>query len=222
MVGEGQNSKVAAQVPTNRVPARFTSFGGQIVRPWRGSVTLSCNAVGEPTSCEWYTSSLEQVRTDSSSNIQILQSGEVVFLSLQPQDAGNYTCKVENSQGSDRLHYSLIVQGNTLDLEYSFYERVVNIKFNSLVRVAVPLSAPVLFVSSSTSTSILLHWMPGYNGGAPLTKYTLHYGTTHGTLEELQLSRRATSHELKVRIRTYIFQLPINFANFHLSASAYT
>ncbi|XP_031785647.1 Down syndrome cell adhesion molecule-like protein Dscam2 isoform X3 [Nasonia vitripennis] len=170
-VGEGQNSKVAAQVPTNRVPARITSFGGQIVRPWRGSVTLGCNAVGEPTSREWYKSNLEQVRTDSSRNVQILQSGEVVFSSLQPQDAGNYTCQVENSQGSDRLHYSLIVQ--------------------------VPPSAPVLFVSSSTSTSILLHWMPGYNGGAPLTKYTLHYRPTHGTLEELQLSRRATSHELK-------------------------
>lgn len=57
----------------------------------------------------------------------------------------------------------------------------------------------MLYVSSSTSSSILLHWKPGYNGGAPLTKYTLHYRTAaHGTLEEMQLSRRATSHELKV------------------------
>jgi hypothetical protein len=115
-VGEGQNSKVAAQVPTNRVPARITSFGDQVVRPWRGSVTLGCNAVGEPTSREWYKSNLEQVRTDSSRNIQILQTGEVVFSSLQPQDAGNYTCQVENSQGSDRLHYALVVQGNVLEL----------------------------------------------------------------------------------------------------------
>lgn len=110
-VGEGQSSKVAPQVPTNRVPARITSFGIQLVRPWRGSANLPCNAVGDPTSREWYKSNLEQVRTDSSRSIQILQSGELVFSSLHPQDSGNYTCQVENSQGSDRIHYSLVVQG---------------------------------------------------------------------------------------------------------------
>lgn len=40
-VGEGQSSRVAAQVPTNRVPARITSFGGHVVRPWRGSICHS-------------------------------------------------------------------------------------------------------------------------------------------------------------------------------------
>ncbi|XP_011496238.1 PREDICTED: Down syndrome cell adhesion molecule-like protein Dscam2 [Ceratosolen solmsi marchali] len=186
-VGEGQNSKVAAQVPTNRVPARITSFGDQVVHPWRGSVTLSCNAVGEPTSREWYKSNLDQVRTDSSRNIQILQTGEIVFSNLQPQDAGNYTCQVENSQGSDRLHYTLVVQ--------------------------VPPSAPVLYISSSTSNSILLHWKTGYNGGASLTKYTLHYRTAHGTLEEMQLSRRATSHELKGLLCGNTYQLYLSAHN---------
>lgn len=42
-----------------------------------------------------------------------------------------------------------------------------------------------------------MHWKPGYNGGSPLTGYTLHYRTTHGSLDELQLPRRATNHELK-------------------------
>ncbi|XP_023316145.1 Down syndrome cell adhesion molecule-like protein Dscam2 [Trichogramma pretiosum] len=186
-VGEGQNSKVAAQVPTNRVPARITSFGGQVVRPWRGSATLQCSAVGDPTSRDWYKSNLEQVHTDSSRNIQILQSGELVFSSMQPQDAGNYTCQVENSQGSDRVHYHLVVQ--------------------------VPPSAPVLYVSSSTSSSILLHWKPGHNGGAPLTKYTLHYRTTHGTLEEMQLSRRSTSHELKGLMCGNTYQLYLSSHN---------
>ncbi|KAJ8673983.1 hypothetical protein QAD02_005245 [Eretmocerus hayati] len=186
-VGEGQNSKVAAQVPTNRVPARITSFGGQIVRPWRGSATLGCSAVGEPSSREWYKANLEQVRTDSSRNIQLLPDGDLIFASLQPQDSANYTCQVENSQGSDRLYYQLIVQ--------------------------VPPSAPVLYVSSSTSSSILLHWKPGHNGGAPLTKYTLHYRTTHGTLEEMQLSRRATSHELKDLLCGNTYQLYLSAHN---------
>ncbi|XP_076663880.1 Down syndrome cell adhesion molecule 2 isoform X7 [Andrena cerasifolii] len=185
-VGEGQSSRVAAQVPTNRVPARITSFGGHVVRPWRGSATLSCNAVGDPTR-EWYKGSTEQIRPDSTRNVQILPSGELVLSNLQSQDGGNYTCQVENSQGSDKLHYTLTVQ--------------------------VPPSAPVLYVTSSTSSSILLHWKPGHSGGAPLTGYTLHYRTTHGNLDELQLSRHATSHELKGLLCGNTYQLYLTSHN---------
>lgn len=118
-VGEGQSSKVAAQVPTNRVPARITSFGGHVVRPWRGSATLACNAVGDPTR-EWYKGTTEPIRTDSARNLQILQTGELVLSNLQSQDSGNYTCQVENSQGSDKLHYTLTVQGNSC-LRFFFF-----------------------------------------------------------------------------------------------------
>ncbi|XP_076249075.1 Down syndrome cell adhesion molecule 2 isoform X10 [Calliopsis andreniformis] len=185
-VGEGQSSRVAAQVPTNRVPARITSFGGHVVRPWRGSATLACNAVGDPTR-EWYKGSTEQIRTDTTRNIQILPSGELVLSNLQSQDGGNYTCQVENAQGKDKLHYTLTVQ--------------------------VPPSAPVLYVTSSTSSSILLHWKAGHTGGAPLTGYTLHYRTTHGNLDELQLSRHATSHELKGLLCGNTYQLYLTSHN---------
>ncbi|XP_011307192.1 Down syndrome cell adhesion molecule-like protein Dscam2 isoform X1 [Fopius arisanus] len=169
-VGEGQSSTVAAAMPKTHVTAKITSFGGHIVKPWRGSVTLACHAVGDPTR-EWFKGLSEQVHSDPNRNIQILQTGELVLSNVQLQDSGNYTCQVENSLGSDRLQYSLIVQ--------------------------VPPSAPVLYVTSSTSTSVLLHWKAGYNGGSPTTGYTLHYRTTHGNLDELQLPRRATNHELK-------------------------
>ncbi|XP_025156473.1 Down syndrome cell adhesion molecule-like protein Dscam2 isoform X5 [Harpegnathos saltator] len=185
-VGEGHSSKVAAQVPTNRVPARITSFGGHVVRPWRGSATLACNAVGDPTR-EWYKGTTEAIRTDSARNVQILQTGELVLSNLQSQDSGNYTCHVENSQGNDKLHYTLTVQ--------------------------VPPSAPVLYVTSSTSSSVLLHWKSEHNGGAPLTGYTLYYRTTHGTLDELQLSRHATSHELKGLLCGNTYQLYLTSHN---------
>ncbi|KAH0954098.1 hypothetical protein HN011_010881, partial [Eciton burchellii] len=185
-VGEGQSSRVVAQVPTNRVPARITSFGGHVVRPWQSSVTLACNAVGEPTR-DWLKGSTEQIRTDTARNVQILPTGELLMSNLQSQDSGNYTCQVENSQGSDKLHYTLTVQ--------------------------VPPSAPVLYVTSSTSSSVLLHWKSENNGGAPLTGYTLYYRTTHGTLDELQLSRHATSHELKGLLCGNTYQLYLTSHN---------
>jgi hypothetical protein len=61
----------------------------------------------------------------------------------------------------------------------------------------VPPSAPSLYVTSATSSSILMHWKNTGNGNAPVTAYTLHYKRHHGNLEELQLSRHASSHELK-------------------------
>ncbi|XP_015430998.1 PREDICTED: Down syndrome cell adhesion molecule-like protein Dscam2 [Dufourea novaeangliae] len=185
-VGEGQSSRVAAQVPTDRVPARITSFGGHVVRPWRGSATLACNAVGDPTR-EWYKGSTEQIRTDTTRNIQILPTGELVLSNLQSQEGGNYTCLVKNVKGSDKLQYTLTVQ--------------------------VPPNAPVLYVTSSTSSSILLHWKPGHSGGAPLTGYTLHYRTAHGNLDELQLSRHATRHELKGLLCGNTYQLYLTSHN---------
>lgn len=109
-VGEGQSSRVAAQVPSSRVAAKITSFGGYVVRPWRGSATLACNAVGDLTR-EWYKGT-EQIHTDSARNVQILTTGELVLSNLQSQDSGNYTCHVENAHGNDKLHYTLTVQGN--------------------------------------------------------------------------------------------------------------
>jgi hypothetical protein len=61
----------------------------------------------------------------------------------------------------------------------------------------------MLYVTSATSSSILLHWKPGDNGAAPLSGYMLNYRRTHGDLEELTLPRRATSYELKVSIKFF-------------------
>lgn len=52
-------------------------------------------------------------------------------------------------------------------------------------------------VTSATASSILMHWKNTGNGNAPITAYTLHYKRAHGNLEEMHLSRHASSHELK-------------------------
>jgi hypothetical protein len=57
---------------------------------------------------------------------------------------------------------------------------------------------PTLYVSSVTSSSILLHWKPGDSGAAPISSYTLNYRRTQGELEEITLPRRVTSYELQV------------------------
>ncbi|GLH12136.1 Down syndrome cell adhesion molecule-like protein Dscam2 [Gryllus bimaculatus] len=161
-VGEGQSSPVVSQVPSSRVPPRIASFGATLVRPQLGHVTLACHSVGQPTPRrEWF------------KNGQPLPSSaaEMALARLQPSDAANYTCRVDNGQGSDLIVYHLTVQ--------------------------VPPSPPDLHVRGTTSNSVLLYWTPGATGGTPLAGYTLHYRRAHGDAQELALPRRATRHELK-------------------------
>ncbi|XP_048525936.1 Down syndrome cell adhesion molecule-like protein Dscam2 isoform X1 [Dendroctonus ponderosae] len=168
-IGEGQSSKVVNQLVTGRIPARIISFGGNVVRPWRTSVTLNCESVGSPRR-EWLKS--EQIlKGGASHNQQLLDTGELILSNLQLSDAGNYSCQVDNGHGTDRISYHLVVQ--------------------------VPPSAPLLYVTSATSSSVLLHWKSGKTGGAAISGFTLNYRKEHGNLDEVYLSRHATSFELK-------------------------
>lgn len=168
-VGEGKSSRVAAQITSNRVPARIISFGGPIIRPWKTSTSLYCLAVGQPRR-EWYKNDIP-LKSIAFYNGQVLDTGELVISNLQVSDSGNFSCQVDNGIGTDRLTYHLIVQ--------------------------VPPSLPVLYVTSATASSILMHWKNTGNGNAPITAYTLHYRRAHGNIEEMHLSRHASSHELK-------------------------
>ncbi|EEB16564.1 down syndrome cell adhesion molecule, putative [Pediculus humanus corporis] len=170
-IGEGQSSRLVTQLPNNRVPARIASFGGPVVFPRKSSATLSCDAVGQPEpKMEWFKND-QLLKFESSKDYQILDSGEIILTNLQPEDTGNYTCRIDNLQSSDRITYYLVVQ--------------------------VPPSPPVLYVTSATSSSILFHWKAGSSGGAIITSFLLYYSRDHSDPEEVILSRRITSYELK-------------------------
>ncbi|XP_030386436.1 Down syndrome cell adhesion molecule-like protein Dscam2 isoform X2 [Scaptodrosophila lebanonensis] len=184
-VGEGKSSRVVSQITTNRVPARIISFGGPVVRPWRSTVTLPCTAVGKPKR-EWYKADMI-LRQGGVHNTQLLESGDLIISSLQVTDSGNYSCQVDNGIGTDRLTHMLLVQ--------------------------VPPSAPVLYVTSATSGSILMHWKCGFTGNAPITGYTLYYRRSTGNTDEMQLSRHASSHELKGLVCGSTYQIHLTAHN---------
>ncbi|XP_017071042.1 Down syndrome cell adhesion molecule-like protein Dscam2 isoform X6 [Drosophila eugracilis] len=184
-VGEGKSSRVSSQITTNRVPARIISFGGAVVRPWRSTVTLPCTAVGKPKR-EWFKSDVA-LRQGGMHNSQLLDSGDLIISSLQLADGGNYSCQVDNGIGTDRLTHVLMVQ--------------------------VPPTAPTLYITSATSSSILMHWKCGFTGNAPITGYTLFYRRANGNTDEMQLSRHASSHELKGLVCGSPYQIYLSAQN---------
>ncbi|XP_052844073.1 cell adhesion molecule Dscam2 isoform X15 [Drosophila gunungcola] len=184
-VGEGKSSRVSSQITTNRVPARIISFGGPVVRPWRSTVTLPCTAVGKPKR-EWFKGDVA-LRQGGLHNSQMLDSGDLIISSLQLADGGNYSCQVDNGIGTDRLTHTLLVQ--------------------------VPPTSPTLYVTSATSSSILMHWKCGFTGNAPITGYTLFYRRTNGNTDEMQLSRHASSHELKGLVCGSTYQIHMSAQN---------
>lgn len=72
----------------------------------------------------------------------------------------------------------------------------------NLIKILVPPSAPILYVTSATSSSILLHWKAGFSGGAAITQYILNFKKSSGEQDELLLPRRISSYELKVSALT--------------------
>lgn len=58
-----------------------------------------------------------------------------------------------------------------------------------------------------------MHWKDSSNGNAPIMEYTLHYRKTHGNLEEKQLSRHASSHELKSLLCGSTYQIYLTASN---------
>ncbi|XKL60149.1 hypothetical protein PGB90_001165 [Kerria lacca] len=168
-VGEGQSSAVVSQVASAKIPARISSFGIRVLKPWHSSVILACTFHGIPLPrLKWLKS---EYPVQPSRNVVVKENGELQLSGLLRSDSNNYTCSAQNKQGSDSIVYQLIIQ--------------------------VPPSAPLLYISSSTSNSILFHWKTTDNGDSPITSYTMRYKKSMENQYQIILPRRATSHELK-------------------------
>jgi hypothetical protein len=111
LLPQGQGMNLTTYLCSIPVPARISSFGGPVVRPFRNTASLACHAVGQPAPRREWLRGDQPLHAGSNHNVQIMDSGELVISNLQQSDSGNYTCQVANSHGSDHVQYTLTVQG---------------------------------------------------------------------------------------------------------------
>uniref|UniRef100_G3QAJ7 DS cell adhesion molecule like 1 n=1 Tax=Gasterosteus aculeatus aculeatus TaxID=481459 RepID=G3QAJ7_GASAC len=149
--GRGNISSKVTVEPAGKVPAKILSFGGTVTTPWKKEVRLPCSSVGEPAPTIKWTKdrSDSAIPVTADSQRQILSNGTLVLRSVKAEDSGYYTCTATNTLGFDTIIVNLVVQ--------------------------VPPDQPRLTVSTTSTSSITLAWIPGDNGGSSIRGFVLQY-----------------------------------------------
>uniref|UniRef100_A0A8C2ZAC1 DS cell adhesion molecule like 1 n=1 Tax=Cyclopterus lumpus TaxID=8103 RepID=A0A8C2ZAC1_CYCLU len=149
--GRGNFSDKVTVEPAAKAPAKILSFGGTVTTPWMKEVRLPCSSVGEPTPTIKWTKDSEDTAIPVSLDGQrlILSNGTLVLRSVKAEDCGYYTCTATNTLGFDTIIVNLLVQ--------------------------VPPDQPRLTVSTTSTSSITLAWIPGDNGGSSIRGFVLQY-----------------------------------------------
>ncbi|XP_059483764.1 cell adhesion molecule Dscam2 [Neocloeon triangulifer] len=168
-IGEGEPTKTVIVPPSTKVPARIVSFGREIATAWKQDLQLPCKRVGVPSpQGSWR---LRGRTLETGGRKQINKDGSLTIRDVQSTDEGNYTCKVENTLGTDEISY--------------------------LVKVRVPPEPPVLSVVGAQVDGLQLQWSSKKNGGSAILGYVVNYKRDYGDWEELQIESNVESHLLR-------------------------
>ncbi|XP_041090779.1 Down syndrome cell adhesion molecule-like protein 1 homolog [Polyodon spathula] len=149
--GRGNISEKVTVEPAGKAPAKIISFGGTVTTPWMKDVRLPCSSVGEPAPTIKWTKDSEDSAIPVMLDGQrlILADGTLVLRAVKAEDSGYYTCTATNTLGFDTIIINLQVQ--------------------------VPPDQPRLTVSTTSTSSITLAWIPGDNGGSSIRGFVLQY-----------------------------------------------
>lgn len=92
------------------VPAKIASFDDSFTATYKEDVKLPCLAVGIPApDIQW---KVKGVAFQADEHIRQLPEGSLFIKAATRQDAGEYSCSVENSFGHDTVTHQLAVNGN--------------------------------------------------------------------------------------------------------------
>lgn len=168
-IGEGQSTPVIAlSTGAPIVPSKVVSFGGHVRAAWKTNILLPCKAVGiPPPQREW---NIKGKTYNSSELRTILPDGTLEILEAQPEDNGNYSCRVFNTFGVDEIIYSVFVD--------------------------VPPLAPAIFVMSTTYNSVAARWEKRKENRLPIFGFYLYYKRDFGEWEEIFISQEYEQYQI--------------------------
>ncbi|GIY09917.1 down syndrome cell adhesion molecule-like protein Dscam2 [Caerostris darwini] len=174
--GESEGTRVLSQTTSDTIPARIASFSQQVFSRRKSSVQLPCKAVGIPAAEKVWTFKGQTIRDRR--RTKFLNNGSLLIEDVDDDDAGNYTCRVQNVYGADEIAFMLVVRAKHLDGR------------------ALPAPSSVTVVSE-TSSSLELKWVMDSRGRIKTKGFLIRHKREYGQWEESRTSSKVTSYTLQ-------------------------
>ncbi|XP_050346762.1 cell adhesion molecule Dscam2 isoform X2 [Nymphalis io] len=170
IIGEGQPSATASCSPSDKVPAKIASFDESFTATYKEDVKLPCLAVGvPPPNIIW---KVKGHPLEASERVRQLPEGSLQIAGVAREDAGEYSCHVDNQFGTDTVTHTL--------------------------SVLAPPFPPQLSIASSSVSSLTLRLKPSQDAAqSPAAGYTIHYKQEFGDWETVQIPSNTDTYTLE-------------------------
>ncbi|KAG6458280.1 hypothetical protein O3G_MSEX010787 [Manduca sexta] len=170
IIGEGQPSATASCSPSDKVPAKIASFDESFTATYKEDVKLPCLAVGvPPPNIVW---KVKGQPLEASERVRQLPEGSLQIAGVAREDAGEYSCHVDNQFGTDTVTHTL--------------------------SVLAPPFPPQLTIASSSVSSLTLRLKPSVEvDQSPAAGYTIHYKQEFGDWETVQIPSSTDTYTLE-------------------------
>ncbi|XP_075974485.1 Down syndrome cell adhesion molecule 1 isoform X3 [Anticarsia gemmatalis] len=170
IIGEGQPSATASCSPSDKVPAKIASFDESFTATYKEDVKLPCLAVGvPPPNILW---KVKGNALEASERVRQLPEGSLQIAGVAREDAGEYSCHVDNQFGTDTVTHTL--------------------------SVLAPPFPPQLAIASSSVSSLTLRLKPSVDvDQSPAAGYTIHYKQEFGDWETVQIPSTTDTYTLE-------------------------
>ncbi|KAL0880929.1 hypothetical protein ABMA27_002096 [Loxostege sticticalis] len=186
IIGEGQPSATASCSPSDKVPAKIASFDESFTATYKEDVKLPCLAVGVPSpNIIWKVKGQPLVPSE---RVRQLPEGSLQIAGVAREDAGEYSCHVDNQFGTDTVTHTL--------------------------SVLAPPFPPQLTVASSSVSSLTIRLKPSdHSDQSPAAGYTIHYKQEFGDWETVQIPSNTDTYTLENLVCGTRYQLYVTAYN---------
>ncbi|XP_063822595.1 cell adhesion molecule Dscam1 isoform X1 [Ostrinia nubilalis] len=186
IIGEGQPSATASCSPSDKVPAKIASFDESFTATYKEDVKLPCLAVGVPSpNIIWKVKGQPLVPSE---RVRQLPEGSLQIAGVAREDAGEYSCHVDNQFGTDTVTHTL--------------------------SVLAPPFPPQLTVASSSVSSLTIRLKPSEQPEqSPAAGYTIHYKQEFGDWETVQIPSNTDTYTLENLVCGTRYQLYVTAYN---------
>ncbi|XP_050693603.1 cell adhesion molecule Dscam2-like isoform X50 [Eriocheir sinensis] len=169
-VGEGEMSELVHLKLSNKVPAKIASFDEEYLATYKEDVKLLCQVVGlPPPEIRW---TVHGEPFTPNERLRLLPEGSLLIREVSRDDAGEYTCHVENAYGQDTITHKLLIQA--------------------------PPHPPEITLLSTTTNSIEVKLKPSViDDTTPIHGYTIYYKPEFSNRESVQVSASVRSYTLE-------------------------